>query len=272
MPSRAPAPKRPAMSPVQCSKKAPRFPLLQGRLAVMTGLAQALVVGRVDEQRPAPPVRLDVVHYRGPDTVTTLGALAAERLPQKLCRAEIICPDGQAVPAVVLRRGPAGRFLGLVLGAVRPPGSGRRTPGVGMAGAALRPRAITSGQNKKRPSHDTLSGHHWLRRWSLWTLAQAHRYSQRSPVRSVCTSGAGFGRSCLRGPSGVSPLAHRADHPSIPHAEFTTTHVRLQIFLPPSSENLKRIYLPPRLKRIEKPILFFRLRRRLLLARLRSGW
>ena len=52
-----------------------------------------------------------------------------------------------------------------------------------------------------------------------------------------------------------SPLAHRADHPSVPHDDFTTTHVRLQIFLPPFSEKSKRIYLPPRPKRIEKPIL-----------------
>lgn len=82
-----------------------------------------------------------------------------------------------------------------------PPGSGRRTPGVGMAGAALRPRAITSGQNKKRPSHDTLSGRHWLRRWSHGTLAQALRYSQCSPAHSVCIFWAGFGRWCPAGSS-----------------------------------------------------------------------
>ena len=173
----------------------------------MAALAQALVVGRVDEQRPAPPVRLDVVHYRGPDTVTTLGALAAERLPQELRRAQVVRPDRQAVPAVILRRDPARGFLRLVLGTVPLPGQGG-TPRVSarperLQGHGLSPPGKTKSAQATTPD---CSGCHRLRRWSLWTRAQALRYSRGSPVRSVCTCVAGFGRSCLRGPSGVFPV------------------------------------------------------------------
>ena len=112
-------------------------------------LAKALVVGRVNEQRPVPTVRPDVVHHRGPGTDAPPGALPTPWLPQELGRAQVVGPDGQAIPAVPLGGDPPGRFAGLMLGAVPLPGEGRAS------GMAARPerlqghRAITSGQNKK---------------------------------------------------------------------------------------------------------------------------
>lgn len=49
----------------------------------------------------------------------------------------------------------------------------------------------------------------WLRRWSLWTRAQALRYSRVSPARSVCTFGAGFGRWCPAGSAAAFPCRIR---------------------------------------------------------------
>ena len=122
-----------ASSPTEASNSV-SFPsffcLLPCRFLVMASFAQALVVGRVDEQRPAPPVGLDVVHHRCPGAVPGVsgrilrGALAAERLPQELRRAQVVRPDRQAVPAVIFRRDPARGFLGLVLGTVPLPGQG----------------------------------------------------------------------------------------------------------------------------------------------------
>ena len=127
------APKRPAASRGLPGSKPSVFPPLPGHLPggllVVMMLAQALMVSGVDEQPPVPPMGLHMVHHRGPGSDTTPGTLAAERLPQQLRRAQIIRPDGQAVPAVVLRRPAAGRLFWLVDRTPALPGEGR-TSGV----------------------------------------------------------------------------------------------------------------------------------------------
>lgn len=89
-----------------------------GCFSVVTALAQALVVPWVYEHLPVSPVRFHMIHHRGPGPDAPLSALAAERLPQQLRRTEIIGPDGQVIPAVILRRHPTTGFLWLVLGTV----------------------------------------------------------------------------------------------------------------------------------------------------------
>ena len=201
------------------------------RLAVMAGLAQALVVGRVDELAPVSPVGHDVVHHRGTGAEAPLGTLPAEGLPQELRRAQAVCPDGQAVPAMVLRRGPAGGLWPAYGPDSTPPGSGQRTPGVGMVGAALRPRAITSGQNKKRPSHDpNLSGFigsgaglsgRWLRRFDIHDGLLPASFALARQI---------LGRS-VRPDFQEFPLpAHWTDDPSILYDQFSRLPPILQPF------------------------------------------
>lgn len=205
-----------ASSPTEASNSV-SFPsffcLLPCRFLVMASFAQALVVGRVDEQRPAPPVGLDVVHHRCPGAVPGVsgrilrGALAAERLPQELRRAQVVRPDRQGCTSCDIPPRPGEGLSGACAWDSTPPGSGG-TPRVSarperLQGHGLSPPGKTKSAQATTPD---CSGCHRLRRWSLWTRAQALRYSRGSPVRSVCTCVAGFGRSCLRGPSGVSPV------------------------------------------------------------------
>lgn len=89
-----------------------------GCFSVVAAFAQTLVVPWVYEQLPVSPVWFHMIHYGGPGPDAPLSALAAERLPQQLRRTEIIGPDGQVVPAVVLRRHPTAGFLWLMLGTV----------------------------------------------------------------------------------------------------------------------------------------------------------
>lgn len=92
----------------------PLLSCLSGRLPVVTGLAQALQVGTVSEAGPVPSVGLDVVHHCGLGTHTPSGTLPAPWLAHELIGPQIVCPDGQAVPAVPLGGYPASRPLGLV--------------------------------------------------------------------------------------------------------------------------------------------------------------
>lgn len=99
----------------------PFFGLFHGRFAVMTALAQTLVIARVNKQQPVSAVGLDMVYHRGPGADASPGTLPAERFPQKLRRAQVVSPGRQIVPAVVLRAVPA-LVLGLVCWAPTVPG------------------------------------------------------------------------------------------------------------------------------------------------------
>ena len=131
---------KPAVQRRRTASNTPVFPPffghLFGGLPVVAGLAKALVVGRVNEQRPVPTVGPDVVHHRGPGTDAPPGALPTPWLPQELGRAQVVGPDGQAIPAVPLGGDPPGRFAGLMLGAVPLPGEGRAS------GMAARPERL----------------------------------------------------------------------------------------------------------------------------------
>lgn len=82
-------------------------------------MAQALQVIAVGEPAPVALVVHDVVHIGGQCTNATPGTLSAERLPQKLRRAEIIHPFWRPVhPAPGLRLFAALAVLGLMCWAV----------------------------------------------------------------------------------------------------------------------------------------------------------
>ena len=133
--------------------------LLPSCLLVVVALAQALVIGRVGKQLPVSAMGLDVVHHRGPGPAAwisrriLLGTLSAKWLSHELSRAQVIRPDGKAVPAMPLGRDPAARFYGLVLGAVSIAGQRRASWVPTRPQRLLCHRAITSGQNKKRLGH-----------------------------------------------------------------------------------------------------------------------
>ena len=86
----------------------------EGSFAIVAGLAQALQIVPVDKAGPVTPVGLDVIHHRGPGPYAPSGALPAPWFPHELIGPQIVCPDGQAVPAVPLGGYPASRPLGLV--------------------------------------------------------------------------------------------------------------------------------------------------------------
>ena len=116
------APMRSTVSRLSASIFLAFFSHFPGCFPVVAALAQALVVSRIYEQLPVSTVRLHVVHHGSPGTDAPPGALAAERLPQELSGTEVVRPEGQAVPAVVLRRCTPGRFFRLVSWAVPIPG------------------------------------------------------------------------------------------------------------------------------------------------------
>ena len=87
----------------------------EGSFAIVAGLAQALQIVPVDKAGPVTPVGLDVIHHRGPGPYAPSGALPAPWFPHELIGPQIVCPDGQVVPAVPLSGHPAFR-LGLCLG------------------------------------------------------------------------------------------------------------------------------------------------------------
>ena len=88
----------------------------EGSFAIVAGLTQALQIVPVDKAGPVAPVGLDVVHHRGPGPYAPSGALPAPWFPHELIGPQIVCPDGQVVPAVPLSGHPAFRPLGFVLG------------------------------------------------------------------------------------------------------------------------------------------------------------
>lgn len=88
----------------------------EGSFAIVAGLAQALQIVPVDKAGPVTPVGLDVIHHRGPGPYAPSGALPAPWFPHELIGPQIVCPDGQVVPAVPLSGHPAFRPLGFVLG------------------------------------------------------------------------------------------------------------------------------------------------------------
>ena len=149
--------------------------LLPSRFLVVVALAQALVIGRVGKQLPVSAMGLDVIHHRGPGAAARISwripnrALPAKRLSHELSRAQVIRPDGKAVPAMPLDRDPAARFYGLVLGAVSIAGQRRASWVPTRPQRLLCHRAITSGQNKKpAPTRPAICGS-----CGTGTLAQA---------------------------------------------------------------------------------------------------
>ena len=158
-------------------------------------------IASIRELRPVSVVRLHMVHIRGPGADTTLCTFPTKRFPQKLLGAQIIQPlrrEVHPVPGLGLLAAP-GAVFGLVGCAVstRHQDAAARMPA--RPERFLCHRAITSGQNKKRPSHrHPFSGFvSWLRRWSLRTLAQALRYSRYFPAHTACTVEADCERWCL---------------------------------------------------------------------------
>ena len=143
--------------------------LLPSCLLVVVALAQALVIGRVGKQLPVSAMGLDVIHHRGPGAAAWVsrrilpGALPARRLSHELSRAQVIRPDGKAVPAMPLGRDPAARFYGLVLGAVSIAGQRRASWVPTRPQRLLCHRAITSGQNKRAWADTSALRIMWLR-------------------------------------------------------------------------------------------------------------
>ncbi len=155
-------------------------------------------IASIRELRPVAFVRLYVVHVRGPGTDSTLGAFPAKRLLQELRWPQIIQPFRRQVhPVPGLGLGAAAVFwlMGCAV-SIRHQDAASRMPA--RPERLLCHRAITSGQNKKRPSHRHPSSGlvSWLRRWSLRTLAQALRYSRYSPAHTACTVEADCERWC----------------------------------------------------------------------------
>ena len=160
-----PAGVRPSLPPV--SSSAPGlspllFRLFPGCFSIMASLAQALEIGPVDEPGPVPPVGLHMVHHRGPGADAPACALPAPWLPQELPGPQIVGPDGQAVPAVPFRRGPPGRWPGLVPVTVPLPGeSGApRVPAwsEGLHGHGLSPPGKTKSQSPTTSHAGIMSG------------------------------------------------------------------------------------------------------------------
>lgn len=143
----------------------PVLPLFPHGFPAVARVAQALVIGRVDEQRPVALVILDVVHIGGPDTQAPPGAFPAERLPQELSGPEVILPDRQVVPAVPRRTLPAGCRLGLVGRAPALPGQCRAAwvPAwpQRFARHGLSPPRSSGKTKKPRPTTAHLSASHW---------------------------------------------------------------------------------------------------------------
>jgi hypothetical protein len=78
------------------------FGLFQSRLAVVAGLAQALVVCRIHEEHPVSAERNDVVNHACSGSIPLRLAGAAERLPHQLRWSEFGFPDRLVVPTVPL--------------------------------------------------------------------------------------------------------------------------------------------------------------------------
>ena len=127
----------------------------EGSFAIVAGLAQALQIVPVDKAGPVTPVGLDVIHHRGPGPYAPSGALPAPWFPHELIGPQIVCPDGQVVPAVPLSGHPAFRPLGFVLGtpaltgeflAPRMPARSERLHGHGLS-----PPGKTKSQHRRPP-------------------------------------------------------------------------------------------------------------------------
>lgn len=167
-------------------------------------MAKTLQVCSVDEQRPIAFVLLDVIHISGQHPRTSFGAFPAKRLSQELRRSQVIRPDRQAVPAMPGHALTAWRLYWLM----------RCAPSItrqgGTSWISARPKRLIghglSPPGKTKSAQATMShtGHHRLRRWSLWTLAQALRYSRLSLACSACTSRAEAQRMCRAEASGIS--------------------------------------------------------------------
>lgn len=75
------------------------------RLDVVMMLAKALQVSPVDKQLPVALMWDDVVNYRRRSTLALLQTIPAERLFEQLRWPQVIRPDWQVVPAVVIGAG-----------------------------------------------------------------------------------------------------------------------------------------------------------------------
>ena len=127
----------------------------EGSFAIVAGLAQALQIVPVDKAGPVTPVGLDVIHHRGPGPYAPSGALPAPWFPHELIGPQIVCPDGQVVPAVPLGGHPAPRPLRLMLGAVSLSGELRASwiPAWSerLHGHGLSPPGKTKSQHRRPP-------------------------------------------------------------------------------------------------------------------------
>lgn len=87
---------------------APFGSLFKRCLPVVMMLAQALVVGWVDKQRPVSPKRpnmIDDSRSRSSPRISSRilpSALSAVRLPEQLLRSELVSPDRQQIPCVIV--------------------------------------------------------------------------------------------------------------------------------------------------------------------------
>ncbi len=96
-------------SAAETASKTSLIALLLRSFDVVVALAEALQIVRVGEHIPVTSMRNDVVDDRRRCAMARITrrilprALPAERLPQELCRAQPLRPDGQHVPAVIPR-------------------------------------------------------------------------------------------------------------------------------------------------------------------------
>lgn len=150
----------------------PIFPHILHGFSAVAAVAQAPQVGAIREQRPIALVIPDVIHVSGPHPVAVFRADAAERLPEQLCRPQVIPPDGQEVPVV-----PGGAFfscclfrlmLRTVSRAHKFTASRFSTGAQRFARHGLSPPRFRANKKKPEPttSHSCVS--HWLRLSKHW--------------------------------------------------------------------------------------------------------
>ena len=195
----------PARAPASCPRLclAPLssgFPAALGHFSggflIVMALTQALPVVGIDKQGPIPAMWTDMIHGRGTHPLALGGALPAEWLQQELLGTQIILPDRQTVPAVILCGRLARGFRPLVPLTV-PAACQILTPRVAAwSKRFLRHGLSPPGKSKNAGANDqTRKGDHGLRRSTLRPLAisrmisvlQSLQYTGR-PVASVSSS------------------------------------------------------------------------------------
>lgn len=165
-PMRAHTPKARAVFSVSPLLFSAGFLPLPRRLSVVALLTQTLVIVWVNKQLPVTPKGLHMVNHRCSCANTTLGALPAKWFTEKLGWPQALCPDGQTVPAVVLRAQPSG---------VAALGSVHLTPSI--AGQFLTPRMSTGPRRFARHNLSPPESNKKAARWRLhWHEKSAPRH------------------------------------------------------------------------------------------------